>query len=125
MRVSSRMMLILGGFVLVAATILTVASAQPGGGRGKTETVDEFIAKMMAFDANKDGQLSKDEMTDTRLHALFDRAETNKDGFVTREELAALFAKESLPAGGEFGGPGGPKGKGEKKGKKKDGPPPP
>ena len=126
MCVSSRSMLILGGFALVAATILTVASAQPGGGKGKTETVDEFIAKMMAFDANKDGQLSKNELTDTRLHALFDRADTNKDGFVTREELAALFAKESLPAGGDFGGPGGPKGKGDKKGfKKKDGPPPP
>ena len=84
---------------------------------------EEFVAKMMAFDANKDGKLTKEELTDTRLHALFDRADTNKDGVVTREELEALFTKESLPSGGDFGGP---KGKGDKKGmKKKDAPPPP
>jgi hypothetical protein len=119
-------MLMLGGFVGVAAAVLTVASAQPGGGRGKTESVGDFIAKMMAFDANRDGKLTKEELTDTRLHGLFDRADTNKDGVVTREELAALFAKESLPGGGDFGGPGGPKGKGDKKGfKKRDGPPSP
>ena len=121
MRDSSRLWLVLAGFGLVAATILTVASAQPGGPGGKrsTETVDEFVAKMMAFDANKDGKLTKEELTDTRLHALFDRADTNKDGVVTREELEALFAKETLPAGGDFGG------KGDKKGRKKDAPPPP
>ncbi|MBI1832780.1 MAG: hypothetical protein HYR84_15165 [Planctomycetes bacterium] len=71
---------------------------------------------MMAFNKAKDGKLTKTELTDTRLHALFDRADTNKDGVVTREELEALFAKESLPAG--KGGPGdkGKKGKGDKKG---------
>jgi EF hand len=121
-RDTTRLWLALTGFGLVAATVLTVASAQPGGKRN-TETVDEFIAKMMAFDANKDGKLTKEELTDTRLHALFDRADTNKDGIVTREELEALFTKESLPSGGDFGGP---KGKGDKKGmKKKDGLPPP
>jgi Ca2+-binding EF-hand superfamily protein len=119
MRDSSRLWLVVGGFALVAATILTVASAQPGGGKRTTETVDEFIAKMMAFDANKDGKLTKLELTDTRLHALFDRADTNKDGIVTREELEALFAKESLPAGGDGGQ------KGKKGMKKKDAPPPP
>jgi EF hand len=123
MRDSSRLWLVFGGFGVVAATILAVAAAQPGGGKRSTETVDEFVAKMMAFDANKDGKLTKEELTDTRLHALFDRADTNKDGIVTREELEALFAKESLPGGGDFGGP---KGKGDKKGmKKKDAPPPP
>jgi hypothetical protein len=123
MRTSSRFLVVLAGFALVAVTIFTVASAQPGGGKRNTETVDEFVAKMMAFDANKDGKLTKEELTDTRLHALFDRADTNKDGVVTREELEALFAKETLPAGNDFGGPGGPKGK--KGMKKKDAPPPP
>src|SRR4051794_38219049 len=110
MRNSSRLLLTIGGFVLAAAAIMTVASAQPGG-KGKTESADEFIAKMLAFDKNKDGKLTKEELIDTRLHSLFDRADANKDGVVTREELEALFAKESLPAGGDGGG----KGKGDKK----------
>ena len=48
---------------------------------------------MMTFDKNKDGKLTKDEVTDVRLHRLFDRADANKDGVVTKEELMALAAK--------------------------------
>ena len=47
----------------------------------------------MAFDKNKDGKLTKDEITDPRLHRLFDRADADKDGVVTREELIALAAQ--------------------------------
>jgi hypothetical protein len=130
-----RLAFILTGFVVALALSISFADAQPGGkkdkgpkGGGSAETVDEFVKKMMAFNKAKDGKLTKEELTDPRLHALFDRADTNKDGVVTREELEALFAKESLPAGG-FGGPGGDKGKGpfgDKKGKGfKGGPPQP
>jgi hypothetical protein len=51
-------------------------------------------------------------VTDVRLHRLFDLADTNKDGVVTREELIALAAKLEAEIGP--GGPGGkgPKGKG-------------
>lgn len=108
---------------LLAATSLT--SAQPPGGNkggrgggkgggfggGKAATAEELVAQMMAFDANKDGKLTKDEVTDQRLSRLFDRADANKDGVVTREELTALFTKE-MAAGGGFGGPGGPRGGG-------------
>ena len=48
---------------------------------------------MMAFDKNKDGKLTKEEVTDERLHRLFDQADANKDGVVTKEELMALAAK--------------------------------
>ncbi|MFO0863480.1 MAG: hypothetical protein U0744_02260 [Gemmataceae bacterium] len=51
-------------------------------------------------------------MTDTRLHELFDRADAKKQGYLTRADLESLYAKESLPGGGDFG---------KKKGK--DGPP--
>jgi hypothetical protein len=69
---------------------------------------------MMAFDKNHDGKLSKDEVTDERLLRLFDRADTNHDGIVTREELIAVAAKESSGGervdrpGGPDDGPGGP-----------------
>jgi hypothetical protein len=116
-----RLFLTTGAFVgfLVFAVALSEAQAQPGGkkgGKGSAETVDEFVKKLMAFNKAKDGKLTKAELIDTRLHALFDRADTNKDGVVTRADLEALFARESLTgAGGDKGnGPGGKKGKGPK-----------
>ena len=72
---------------------------------------------MMGFDKNKDGKLTRDEVTDDRLLPLFDRADVNQDGFVTTEELTSLFAREASsiqsggpggPAGGSQGGPGDP-----------------
>jgi hypothetical protein len=74
---------------------------RPGGG-------EDFIARLMALDANKDGKLSKDEVTDERLQRIFDRADADKDGSVTKDELAAL-AKQ-FPGAGP-GGPGGPGGR--------------
>jgi hypothetical protein len=75
----------------------------------------------MEFDQDKDGNLTKSEVTDTRLHRLFDRADTDQDGMVTRGELNALMVRERAstrgrssgfrgPGGGPpgFGGPDGP-----------------
>jgi hypothetical protein len=104
--------------VACAAALVSLAAAQPPAGKpgkeaGKAKPKDysnsPLVTRMMAFDKNKDGQLTKDEVTDPRLHRLFDQADTNKDGVVTEEELMALAAKldaESGP-GGERGGPGG------------------
>jgi EF hand len=122
-----RLLLTTGAFVAVLLLAVSFAEAQPGGkkgGKGSTETADEFIKKLMVFNKAKDGKLTKEELIDKRLHALFDRADTNKDGVVTREELEVLFAREKL----EGGGFGGDKGKGgfDKKGKgPKGGPPQP
>lgn len=84
----------------------------PGGKGGKVATVEEMTARLMAFDANKDGKLTKEELNDTRLQPLFERADADKDGVVTKDELTALLTKESaaLAEGGEKGGPGGDKG---------------
>lgn len=72
-----------------------------------------IVTRMLAFDKRHDGKLTKDEVTDWRLHRLFDQADANKDGIVTKEELMALAAKidAQTPARGRgfFGaGPGGP-----------------
>ncbi|HVX15807.1 MAG TPA: EF-hand domain-containing protein [Pirellulales bacterium] len=104
----------LGALVIVASA--TVLVAQPpafrGGGnrRGGGDVVAGSVAKMMAFDKDEDGKLSKAEVTDARLEALFDRADADKDGVVTKEELTALFTREaaSVRAGGGPGGRGGP-----------------
>jgi hypothetical protein len=71
-----------------------------------------IVVKMMAFNKKNDGKLTKDEVTDARLHRLFDMADANKDGIVTKEELIAVAAKLAVepPPGGPKGF--GPKGKG-------------
>src|SRR5262245_41225389 len=79
-----------------------------------------IVTRMMAFNKKKDGKLTKDEVTDTRLKRLFDEADANKDGVVTKEELMALAVKleaEDGPGGqaargGPGGGPVGPGGPG-------------
>jgi hypothetical protein len=122
MRPPIRFFFILTAFAALLLLAATVTDAQPGG-KSRTETVDEFIAKVMAFNKAKDGKLTKEELSDKRLHALFDRADANKDGVVTRAELEALFAREKLEGGGF--GPGGDKGFGpDKKGFKGKGPQP-
>ena len=89
----------------------------PGGKGGKTATVEEMVARLMAFDKNGDGKLTKEELTDTRLHAMFDRADANMDGVVTKEELTSLLTKEAArwrtaaADRGDKGGKGGPGGK--------------
>ena len=109
-------LIVLGGLLLA----VSVATAQrQGGGPGATQSSsagsDDLVARMMEFDKDKDGKLTKAEVTDERLHRLFDRADADKDGSVTKEELAALAAREpSSNRGGPRGfgppggGPGGP-----------------
>ena len=115
----------------VTATLFTLATAQPPTGKGGEPAKDysdsSIVTKMMAFNKKKDGKLTKDEVTDPRLHRLFDLADTNKDGVVTREELMALAAKLDAEFGPGGPGKGGPKGKGgfdgpDKKGSKDKGP---
>ena len=100
-------------FACVALLLLPTA-AQPPGGKGardanqdktKDYSNSSIVTKMMAFNKKKDGKLTKDEVTDPRLHRLFDLADTNKDGVVTKEELMTLAA--ALDAEGGQGGPGG------------------
>jgi len=62
----------------------------------------------MLYDANKDDKLTKAEITDDRLHRIFDLADADKDGTVTRSELNVLMVRERAKARGEAGGFGGP-----------------
>ena len=123
---------LVGVFLLAVAT--TLVAQGPPGGRGARggrdpqdgrDVVAASVAKMMAFDADEDGKLSKSEVTDPRLVPLFERADADQDGVVTREELTALFQKEAQPAGGpSFGGFGPPPGGGRAGGPPRGAPPP-
>ena len=139
MRTYTRLYLLLGalGAIVLAVAASGDVQAQPGkGGKkggGPAETFDRLADRLMAFNKAKDGKLTKEELTDPRLHALFDRADANKDGVVTRDELKVLYDRESAAfdkggfgkgefGKGEFGdkgkGPGGKGDFGDKKGPK-------
>ena len=133
------------GFTVLSLSfgLLTLAVAQqpkdrPPSKDGRAASND-LVARMMAFDKNKDGKLTKEEIGDRRLLRLFVRADANKDGVVTKEELTTLAksmagdneAPQDKGRGG-FGPPGGrggfgppPGGPGGRGGPGGFGPPPP
>ena len=84
--------LIVTGGLLIAASL---AVAQRPGGGPRPSDADDLVARMMEFDKDQDRKLTRAEVTDARLHRLFDRADADKDGVVTRDELTALAAREA------------------------------
>ena len=89
-----------------AAAVAFAMTQRPGGAPASAPAADDLVAKMFAFDRDKNNTLSKSEITDERLLRIFDRADADKDGSVTKDELTALSAKEPVSRGP--GGPGGP-----------------
>jgi hypothetical protein len=66
----------------------------------------DLTTRMMAFDADKNGALTRPEVTDPRLLLLFDRADADHDATVTPAELAALAHKEHSDQPDFDAGPG-------------------
>ena len=107
-------------FILCAVLLLDATAQQPGGAGGKAKkdySDSTIVTAILAFDKDKTGKVTKSQVTDVRLHRLFDQADANKDGVVTRDELIALASKLEAEVAqdggkGDKGGKGGPKGKG-------------
>ena len=58
------------------------------GGRMGGGSPEEMASRIMQqMDTNRDGKLSRDEMSDGPFGELFERADANKDGFVSPAEL--------------------------------------
>lgn len=69
-----------------------------GGERGPGgPNPEEMVKQLLEFDKNGDGQLSKSEVPE-RMHGMFERGDTNKDGVLSKEELRKLAEAQS---GGE------------------------
>src|ERR1051326_3578836 len=78
--------------VLASISVAQSPPRAPAGGANPS-MIEAIVARIMVFDKNKDGKLSRAEVSDERLLLLFDRADGNKDGVVTKEELTALAAQ--------------------------------
>jgi len=92
-------------FLAMLAFNLALAPAlaqTPASKDGATSTI---VTKMLAFDKEKTGKLTKAMVVDPRLHRLFDMGDANKDGVVTKEELITLATKMEAEAGSSEGGP--------------------
>ena len=74
----------------------------PGGAAGPGASLD----RLMAFDKNADGKLSKEEVPE-RIQSLIARADADKDGFASKAELEQMFAAQGDAAGEGPRGPGG------------------
>lgn len=79
----------------------------------RTVAADDLIERLMSYDKNGDGKVTKDELPE-RMHGLIEQGDRNGDGALDRDEIRRLAERGT-------GGPpfGGPKGGGPK-----DGPPP-
>jgi hypothetical protein len=102
-----------GTLALIATSLLAapLGVAQPPddgpANRQQQTTTPNVVDRMMAFDVDKDDRLTKSEVTDARLKRLFDQADADKDGLVTRSELNALMVRERASARSKMAGPGG------------------
>src|SRR4051794_40741049 len=64
----------------------------PGPGQGpRGVPADDLVERVMAFDKNKDGKVTREELPE-RMHHLIEQGDTNKDGALDRDELRALAA---------------------------------
>lgn len=80
------------------------------GGPGGADTA-ERLNQMMAYDKNGDGKLAASELPE-RLQAMIQRADADKDGFVSRAEMEAFLNRQAQSQGQ---GPGGPDGNGRRR----------
>jgi hypothetical protein len=87
------------------------AGPGPGRGPGGRLGVDAIVERILSFDKDQDGKVTKDELPE-RMQNLIERGDTNKDGALDKDEirkLAAELAREELARGGRGrGGRGGP-----------------
>src|SRR5262249_38542181 len=64
--------------------------------------VDDVVERIMSFDKNKDGKVTRDELPE-RMHYLIEQGDTNKDGALDRDEIRTLATRLGPAAPAKFG----------------------
>ncbi|MCC9642822.1 EF-hand domain-containing protein [Rhodopirellula sp. JC740] len=82
-------------FALFTSIGLGTVQAQPPGRPGDRDRPGLPVDRLMRLDQNEDGKLSADEVEETRVRAMIERADQDNDGLVTREELEAFVPDRS------------------------------
>jgi EF hand domain-containing protein len=65
-------------------------------------SVDDVVERIMAFDKNKDGKVTRDELPE-RMHHLIEQGDSNKDGALDKDEIRELAIKLGATAPATFG----------------------
>ncbi len=71
--------------------------------RGDSLGVDDVVARVLAFDKNNDGKITRDELPE-RMQFLIERGDTNKDGALDKAEIKMLATTRAAAPGGPGGG---------------------
>jgi Ca2+-binding EF-hand superfamily protein len=80
---------------------------EAGRGAGARGGSGEMVERMMAMDKNNDGKISKEEAPE-RMKTMFDRVDSDSDGFIDKSEIEAMAARVGGRGGaGGRGGEGG------------------
>ena len=58
-------------------------------GRRGPDATRTFVERLISFDKNDDGQLTKDELPEP-MQRMFVRGDTNKDGFLSEDEITEI-----------------------------------
>jgi cytochrome c peroxidase len=67
----------------------------PGGRGGRFPaglTVEQIVERIMAYDKNQDGKVTRDELPE-RMQHLIEKGDTNKDGALDKDEIKELATK--------------------------------
>ena len=65
----------------------------------RTVATDDLVERLMGFDKNGDGKITKDELPE-RMHVLIEEGDRNGDGALDREELRRLAERRAGPPRG-------------------------
>jgi hypothetical protein len=97
------------GLVLAGASLAQPPGLKEGPPNGIAPAaplgVDDVVERIMAFDRNGDGKVTRDELPE-RMHHLIELGDLNRDGALDREEIRKLAARMvAAPGGFGAGGP--------------------
>jgi hypothetical protein len=83
-----------------------LARGGPGRGLGRGLAANDIVERIMSFDKNNDGKITRDELPE-RMQNLIAKGDANKDGVLDRDEVKKLAAEMAREESGRGRGRGG------------------